>query len=45
MQRMHWSYEQLMVCPVLYMEVLIDLLNEDDRRAEADRARARSRRR
>lgn len=44
MQRMHWSHAQLMGCPVHYYNVLIELLNEDDRHAEAERLRARSRR-
>ncbi len=41
MQRMHWSYQQLMALPVRYYEPCVEMLNEDDRTTKAANERAR----
>ena len=43
MQRMHWSYVELMQLPVAYYNALIEMLNEDDRLQHAANERARMR--
>lgn len=43
MQRMHWSYEELMILPVDYYDQLIEMFDEDDRRQTAANERARMR--
>ncbi len=43
MQRMHWSYQELMALPVAYYDVCIEMLNEDDARQRAANERAKMR--
>lgn len=34
MRFMHWSYEDLMVCPAFYLDVLIDMIQEEQQKQE-----------
>ncbi len=43
MQRMHWSYQELMALPVSYYDVCIEMLNKDDERQRAANERAKMR--
>lgn len=43
MQRMHWTYQELMALPVRYHDACIEMLNEDDRATKAANERARMR--
>jgi hypothetical protein len=37
MRHMGWSYADLMVCPVDYVAVIVELAEQDERAREADR--------
>lgn len=37
MRYMHWSYDQFMACPLPYIEVILDLANEEREEFERNR--------
>ncbi len=43
MQRMRWSYQELMALPADYYTACIEMLNKDDRKQDAANERAKLR--